>query len=98
MGFLRSIFLGIRKLDRRRLLVFLAVMGPGFITANADNDAGGAAHPKSIKIDKEDDWEYQAKQLFAHTRYTEPEPGKYGPSGPGAEEDSTIRLFHAPQP
>ena len=26
---------------RRRLLIFLAVMGPGIITANVDNDAGG---------------------------------------------------------
>src|ERR1700689_1452948 len=26
---------------RIRLLMFLAVIGPGFITANADNDAGG---------------------------------------------------------
>src|SRR5215468_8380839 len=26
---------------RARLLVFLAVIGPGFITANVDNDAGG---------------------------------------------------------
>src|SRR3982075_3238169 len=26
---------------RNRLLVFLAVVGPGFITANVDNDAGG---------------------------------------------------------
>ena len=24
-----------------RLLMFLAVIGPGFITANVDNDAGG---------------------------------------------------------
>ena len=24
-----------------RILVFLAVIGPGFITANVDNDAGG---------------------------------------------------------
>jgi Mn2+/Fe2+ NRAMP family transporter len=28
---------------RRRLLVFLAVMGPGLITSNVDNDAGGIA-------------------------------------------------------
>jgi Mn2+/Fe2+ NRAMP family transporter len=28
---------------RTRLLVFLAVVGPGFITANVDNDAGGIA-------------------------------------------------------
>src|SRR2546428_5740193 len=27
----------------RRLLLFLAVMGPGIITANVDNDAGGIA-------------------------------------------------------
>src|SRR5438034_2247793 len=28
---------------RTRLMVFLAVIGPGFITANVDNDAGGIA-------------------------------------------------------
>ena len=26
---------------RTRLVLFLAVVGPGFITANVDNDAGG---------------------------------------------------------
>jgi Mn2+/Fe2+ NRAMP family transporter len=30
-----------RKSFRARLLVFLAVVGPGFITSNVDNDAGG---------------------------------------------------------
>ena len=30
-----------RKGFKRRLLVFLAVVGPGFITASVDNDAGG---------------------------------------------------------
>src|SRR5712692_12117710 len=30
-----------RKILKTRLLVFLAVIGPGFITANVDNDAGG---------------------------------------------------------
>src|SRR6201987_6393734 len=29
------------KLWRMRLLMILAVIGPGFITANVDNDAGG---------------------------------------------------------
>ena len=29
------------RIGRSRLLVFLAIMGPGLITANADNDAGG---------------------------------------------------------
>lgn len=29
------------KIWRIRLLMFLAVVGPGFITANVDNDAGG---------------------------------------------------------
>jgi Mn2+/Fe2+ NRAMP family transporter len=29
------------KLSRKRLLLFLAVLGPGLITANVDNDAGG---------------------------------------------------------
>jgi Mn2+/Fe2+ NRAMP family transporter len=27
--------------DRRRLLFFLSIVGPGIITANVDNDAGG---------------------------------------------------------
>src|SRR6185369_3117473 len=30
-----------QKLWKSRLVVFLAVVGPGFITANVDNDAGG---------------------------------------------------------
>ena len=29
------------RLFRTRLLIFLAVLGPGIITANVDNDAGG---------------------------------------------------------
>src|SRR3989449_11168382 len=32
-----------RKRWRNRLALFLAVVGPGFITANVDNDAGGIA-------------------------------------------------------
>ena len=28
---------------RQRLLAFLAILGPGMITANAGNDAGGIA-------------------------------------------------------
>src|ERR1700730_16675987 len=31
----------LRKILKSRLLIFLAVIGPGFITANVDNDAGG---------------------------------------------------------
>src|SRR5581483_11067220 len=31
----------LRKEWRSRVALFLAVMGPGFITANVDNDAGG---------------------------------------------------------
>ncbi len=31
------------KMSRSRLLLFLAVLGPGLITANVDNDAGGIA-------------------------------------------------------
>lgn len=30
----------VRRLGRSRLIIFLAAMGPGIITANADNDAG----------------------------------------------------------
>jgi NRAMP (natural resistance-associated macrophage protein)-like metal ion transporter len=33
----------LRRFPRRRLLAFLAIMGPGLVTANADNDAGGIA-------------------------------------------------------
>jgi len=40
---MRAFLLSLMKLDRRRILVFLAVMGPGLITASADNDAGGIA-------------------------------------------------------
>ncbi len=29
------------KRSKSRILLFLAVVGPGFITANVDNDAGG---------------------------------------------------------
>jgi len=31
------------KRNRYRLLIFLAILGPGIITANVDNDAGGIA-------------------------------------------------------
>ncbi|WP_287154780.1 Nramp family divalent metal transporter [Candidatus Solincola tengchongensis] len=34
---------GRRRLGRREILVFLAVLGPGIITAMVDNDAGGIA-------------------------------------------------------
>ena len=47
MGNFRSFIRGIRKLDRRRIMMFLAIMGPGMITANADNDAGGIRHTPS---------------------------------------------------
>ena len=40
---MRSVLLKLWKLDRRRVLLFLTLMGPGLITANADNDAGGIA-------------------------------------------------------
>src|ERR1700687_6426996 len=29
--------------DKRKILIFLSVLGPGIITANVDNDAGGIA-------------------------------------------------------
>src|SRR5512136_695653 len=29
------------KLNKKNILMFLAVLGPGIITANVDNDAGG---------------------------------------------------------
>lgn len=43
MSLIRSAIQKIAVLDRRRFLIFIAVMGPGLITANADNDAGGIA-------------------------------------------------------
>ena len=33
----------LRRFSRKRLLAFLAIMGPGLVTATADNDAGGIA-------------------------------------------------------
>lgn len=43
MSLIRAAIQKIAVLDRRRFLIFLTVMGPGLITANADNDAGGIA-------------------------------------------------------
>jgi Mn2+/Fe2+ NRAMP family transporter len=31
----------LRKLNRRNVFMFLMLLGPGIITANVDNDAGG---------------------------------------------------------
>jgi Mn2+/Fe2+ NRAMP family transporter len=39
----RGIPLRIRRPDKKSLLIFLAVLGPGIITASVDNDAGGIA-------------------------------------------------------
>jgi NRAMP (natural resistance-associated macrophage protein)-like metal ion transporter len=36
-----SLFAPLRKLSRRNVFMFLALLGPGIITANVDNDAGG---------------------------------------------------------
>ena len=33
----------IRRIDRRGIVFFLSIVGPGIITANVDNDAGGIA-------------------------------------------------------
>lgn len=41
--YITKIFRPIRKLNRKNILLFLAVLGPGIITANVDNDAGGIA-------------------------------------------------------
>ncbi len=38
---LKSILAPLGKLNRRNLFMFLALLGPGIITANVDNDAGG---------------------------------------------------------
>ncbi|GAB6125860.1 Nramp family divalent metal transporter [Humidesulfovibrio idahonensis] len=38
---LTSVFAPLGKLNRRNLMMFLALLGPGIITANVDNDAGG---------------------------------------------------------
>src|SRR6266540_4077797 len=35
------LFKPIRKVNRKNFLLFLAILGPGIITANVDNDAGG---------------------------------------------------------
>ncbi|MHC1713137.1 MAG: Nramp family divalent metal transporter [Solidesulfovibrio sp.] len=36
-----SLIAPMKKLSRRNIMMFLAVLGPGIITANVDNDAGG---------------------------------------------------------
>jgi len=36
---------------RKRLLAYLAILGPGMITANAGNDAGGIATFASVGAD-----------------------------------------------
>lgn len=38
---LPSFFSPLGKLNRRNIMLFLALLGPGIITANVDNDAGG---------------------------------------------------------
>ena len=38
---LATLFAPFRKLSRRNVFLFLALLGPGIITANVDNDAGG---------------------------------------------------------
>jgi NRAMP (natural resistance-associated macrophage protein)-like metal ion transporter len=38
---LRKFLKPIRSVNRKNILLFLAVLGPGIITANVDNDAGG---------------------------------------------------------
>jgi Mn2+/Fe2+ NRAMP family transporter len=35
------LFKPIRKMNRKNIFLFLAILGPGIITANVDNDAGG---------------------------------------------------------
>jgi len=31
----------LRQVNTRNIMLFLAILGPGIITANVDNDAGG---------------------------------------------------------
>ncbi|HTG80649.1 MAG TPA: Nramp family divalent metal transporter [Geobacteraceae bacterium] len=38
---LTKLFKPIRKVNRKNIILFLAILGPGIITANVDNDAGG---------------------------------------------------------
>ena len=38
---LTKLFRPIRKVNRKNIVLFLAILGPGIITANVDNDAGG---------------------------------------------------------
>ena len=33
-----------KKINKANVLFFLSIMGPGIITANVDNDAGGHCH------------------------------------------------------
>jgi len=40
LGFSR-LFAPLRKFNTRNIMLFLAILGPGIITANVDNDAGG---------------------------------------------------------
>jgi len=37
----QKIFGPLRKFNRKNIILFLAILGPGIITANVDNDAGG---------------------------------------------------------
>jgi NRAMP (natural resistance-associated macrophage protein)-like metal ion transporter len=37
----KGIFAPLGKINRRNILMFMALLGPGIITANVDNDAGG---------------------------------------------------------
>src|SRR5215212_1597931 len=42
---------GVRRTVPRRLLAYIAILGPGMITANAGNDAGGIATFASVGAD-----------------------------------------------
>ena len=48
---------------RIRLLMFLAVIGPGFITANVDNDAGGEMRQCQDDLLMSDQWHGRSRAL-----------------------------------
>ncbi len=62
-----------------------------------ENDESGAAHLRVPKIEGQENWTYRAGKLFAEATFTG--PPKYGAgSGGSVNEDTKLRLFHAPLP
>jgi hypothetical protein len=63
----------------------------------SENDAGGAAHVRCVKIEGDENWKYQAQKLFADATFQGPPKYAEGAGGK-VNEDTTLRLFHAPLP